>query len=191
MVRVLSLFDEFPAGFVYTPDFITPDEEAELLASIEKMEFSQVRMRGVVARRRVRQFGWRYSFETYKLTEGATIPEFLAPLQARAAALAGLGTDALSEALVTEYTPGATIGWHRDAPMFGIVIGVSLRSSCTFKLRRGEGERPLAIELAPRSVYVLDGEARRDWQHSIPATRSLRYSITFRTLTRGRRVKVG
>jgi len=182
---MISLFDELPSGFTYHPEFIKSEEEAQLLAAIETMEFSEVRMRGVVARRRVRQFGWRYSFESYRLTEGKPIPEFLIPLQNRAASLVGLDADRLSEALVTEYTPGATIGWHRDAPMFGIVVGVSLKSACTFKLRRGPGgERPMALALAPRSVYVLDGEARRDWQHSIPATKSLRYSITFRTLKR-------
>ena len=181
--RSRSLFEELPSGFIYLEAFISEAEERHLLAQIEAMEFAHVRMRGVIARRRVRQFGWRYSFDTFRVTEGTPIPEFLQPLQARAAALAGVAPDELSEALVTEYPTGATIGWHRDAPMFGIVVGVSLRSACTLKLRRGTGgERPLSIELSPRSAYVLDGEVRRDWQHSIPATKDLRYSITFRTL---------
>jgi alkylated DNA repair dioxygenase AlkB len=100
----------------------------------------------------------------------------------------------LGEALVTEYAPGAGIGWHRDAPPFGIVVGVSLLSECTMQFRpwpvnkAGEGasrakrSKPLAQVLAPRSVYVLDGAARSQWQHHIPAAKELRYSITFRTL---------
>ena len=184
--RVLSLFDELPPGFLYQPDFVSAAEEEELLRDIEALEFSEVRMRGVVARRRVRQFGWRYSFDTYQLTEGAEIPAYLTTLQAGAAALAGLAADDLSEALITEYQPGATIGWHRDAPMFGAVVGISLRAACTFKLRPAEGEQALALEMAPRSAYVLDGEARTRWQHSIPAVKALRYSVTFRTLRKAR-----
>jgi alkylated DNA repair protein (DNA oxidative demethylase) len=187
-VTAPALFNSLPDGFHYQPDFITPQEEAALLEQIGAMDFSNVVMRGVTARRRVRQFGWRYSFESFKLTSGPELPGFLIPLRDRAAALAGVPPPDLSEALVTEYPQGATIGWHRDAPLFGLVIGVSLLSACTFKLRRGAGEsrKPLSIELAPRSAYVLDGEARRDWQHSIPAAKSLRYSITFRTLRQRR-----
>ena len=185
--RVTLLFDNLPEGFLYRPEFITADEEAALLREIRAMDFSAVRMRGVTARRRVRQFGWRYGFDTWTLTEGEEVPEFLHPLRAKAAQLVAVQPDDLSEALLTEYPAGAAIGWHRDAPMFGIVIGVSLLSSCVFKLRRGEAgrtDKPLSIEIAPRSVYVLDGEARRDWQHSIPAVRAARYSITFRTVRR-------
>jgi alkylated DNA repair dioxygenase AlkB len=90
------------------------------------------------------------------------------------------------EVLVTEYTPGAGIGWHRDAPMFGVVVGVSLLGACRFRFRRGKDAtaETRAVELAPRSAYVLDGEARTLWQHSIPPARALRYSVTFRTLRR-------
>jgi alkylated DNA repair dioxygenase AlkB len=182
---VTLLFDSLPEGFLYRPDFIAPEEEAALVREIQTMEFSEVRMRGVTARRRVRQFGWRYSFESSKLSEGQDLPQFLRPLRSRAAALIATAGDELSEALVTEYREGATIGWHRDAPMFGVVVGISLLSSCVFKLRRGSAPRtqkPLSIDMAPRSAYVLDGEARRDWQHSIPAVKSLRYSITFRAV---------
>ena len=179
------LFEHLPDGFAYRPEFITVEEEAALVQEIAGMAFSDVRMRGVTARRRVRQFGWHYSFESWRLTEAQEVPAFLEPLRARAAEMIEVGPETLSEALVTEYREGATIGWHRDAPMFGIVVGISLLAPCVFKLRRGSAPRtqkPISLELAPRSAYVLDGEARRDWQHSIPAVRALRYSITFRTV---------
>jgi DNA oxidative demethylase len=173
-----------PAGFLYEPDFVTVDEERQLLTAIETLPFGDVRMHGVVARRRVVQFGWRYSFDARQLTAGEPVPAFLEPLQVRAAALIGCAPGELSEVLVTEYMPGATIGWHRDAPPFGEIVGVSLRAPCTFRFKRGEGRdvRRFTQTLAPRSAYVLAGEARSAWQHSIPAVRALRYSITFRTL---------
>jgi alkylated DNA repair protein (DNA oxidative demethylase) len=187
--RQLALFADpttWPEGFRYQIDFLDPVEENDLLARIRELEFGEVRMRGVAARRRTAQFGWRYSFETFKLTPGAAPPEYLRALQRRAEVFSGLPDGALSEILVTEYTPGATIGWHRDAPPFDVVVGVSLASTCRFRFRRKQGARweTLALEVMPRSVYVLDGAARREWQHSIPAGKDLRYSITFRSLRR-------
>lgn len=182
-----TLFDVLPAGFAYHPEFVGVDEARELVERISAMEFGQVVMRGMTARRRVKQFGWRYSFESARVSPGADLPDFLLPLRARVASLANLDAEALAETLVTEYPPGAAIGWHRDAPMFGVVMGVSLLAPCSFRFRReGSGEKPLKVELAPRSAYILDGEARTEWQHHIPAVRALRYSITFRTL-RGKR----
>ena len=181
---LFALGAEAPAGFIYRPDFITSKEEAALLAAIAALRFGDVRMHGVVARRRVVQFGWRYSFDARQLTAGESVPAFLEPLQARAAELIDRPRAELSEVLVTEYPPGATIGWHRDAPPFGVIVGVSLRAACTFRFKRGEREtlQRFTQALEPRSAYVIAGEARSAWQHSIPAVRELRYSITFRTL---------
>jgi DNA oxidative demethylase len=155
-----------------------------LTAGLRALAFSEIRMRGVVARRRTAHFGWTYGYETWRIEPGPPIPDVLLPLRARAATLVAVDASALAEALVTEYTPGAGIGWHRDAPMFGVVIGVSLLGACRFRFRRDGRDAAVAPEarLEPRSVYVLDGEARSAWQHSIPPTRSVRYSVTFRTL---------
>jgi alkylated DNA repair dioxygenase AlkB len=173
-----------PSGFVHRQDFVDASEEEALLAEVRRLEFSDVRMRGEVARRRTAHFGWRYGYESARIEPGPPIPAFLLPLRARTAALAGVVADELVEVLVTEYPPGAGIGWHRDAPGFGIVAGVSLLGPCRFRFRQGEGERRQiqALTLDPRSAYVLDGEARWQWQHAIPPVKAARYSITFRTL---------
>src|SRR4051812_41666806 len=108
------------------------------------------------------------------------------PVRRRAAALAGAEPEELVEALVQRYPPGSTIGWHRDAPAFGTVVGISLGSPSRLRLQRGKGEdrRVWEVVLDPRSGYALAGKARTSWQHSIPPTKALRYSITFRTLRR-------
>jgi alkylated DNA repair dioxygenase AlkB len=175
----------FPKGFLYRPEFIDAVEEAALLARIREAEFHAVEMRGVVARRRVIQYGWKYSFDRTRLKPGPELPDFLVPLRDRAAALAGVEPAALSEGLLTEYPPGAPIGWHRDAPGFGIVVGISLLAACRFRFRRGpeRGSERVSLTLEPRSAYVLSGPARSEWQHSIPEVDALRYSVTFRTLT--------
>jgi alkylated DNA repair dioxygenase AlkB len=171
-------------GFRYEPDFITHPEERELVAAITQLSFGPVTFRGVEAKRRVVQLGWDYQFSTRKASPAQPIPEFLRPLQQRAGSFSGVNANALEEVLLTEYQPGAAIGWHRDAPPFGIIIGVSLVSSCKMRLKPMGGGRgqAVAIELAPRSVYLFSGPARSDWQHMIAPAKTLRYSITFRTV---------
>ena len=157
---------------------------------LEGIEFREVRMRGQTARRTVRHFGYDYGYESWRLAPAEPLPAELEWLRARCARLAGLEPHALAQTLVSRYPPGAGIGWHRDAPMFGAkIVGVSLLSACRMRFQRRAGgiRRVYELELAPRSAYVLASRARWAWQHSIPRTRSLRYSITFRTVKRGSR----
>jgi DNA oxidative demethylase len=176
---------ELPEGLVYRSDFLSAEEERDVLRFIEKLDFREVRMRGQTARRTARHFGFDYDYERYgRLLPGDPFPEWLVALRDRSAALAEVDPEALAQALVQRYPPAATIGWHRDAPMFGTVVGVSLGSTCRMRFQRGRAEnrRVFELKLEPRSAYVLAGEARNAWQHSISPARELRYSITFRTL---------
>jgi DNA oxidative demethylase len=145
-------------------------------------------MRGQVARRTVRHFGLDYEYESGELVPSDPLPDDLAWLRERCAALMERAPEDLVQVLVSRYPAGAGIGWHRDSPMFGSrIAGVSLLAPCRMRFQRtGGGVRSTAaLELAPRSAYLLTGKARWSWQHSIPATKALRYSITFRTLKRG------
>ena len=183
-----------PPGFHYRAAVIDEDEERALVRDIAALEFSRVEMRGVVARRRTAHFGVTYGYERRTSGPGTPTPAFLLPLRARIAEWAGVAAEDLVEALVTEYPAGAGIGWHRDAPMFGDVIGgVSLLSACRMKFRpyvspakvrdlEGPRRTTHEIELTPRSGYLITGVARREFEHSIPHTDALRYSITFRTV---------
>ncbi|PYO01897.1 MAG: alpha-ketoglutarate-dependent dioxygenase AlkB [Candidatus Rokuibacteriota bacterium] len=177
-----------PDGFHYRPDFLSIADEHELAEPIRRLPFGEVRMHGVAARRRTAHFGWRYGYESWSIEPGPAFPDFLLPLRDRAATLVALAPDDLAEALVTEYPPGAGIGWHRDAPQFGpVIVGISLLGACRFRFQRGQGmaaRATYALNVEPRSVYVLSGAARSTWQHAISPTKTLRYSITFRTLRR-------
>jgi alkylated DNA repair protein (DNA oxidative demethylase) len=177
---------EEPEGLVYRPDLVSPAEEAGLLEVLEALRFDPIVLHGRAARRSGRHFGLDYDYESRTPMPGEPIPEWLLPVRARAAELAGLDDEELVEILVQRYPPGSTIGWHRDAPAFDTVIGVSLAGSGRLRFQRGKDEarRVWEVLLEPRSGYVLAGEARRSWQHSIPPTKELRYSITFRTLRR-------
>jgi alkylated DNA repair dioxygenase AlkB len=174
-----------PEGFTYLADFLSAGDERALVAEVERLPFREVRMHGVVARRTVIHFGWDYDYEGWKIHPAEEPPPWLASLRDRVAETIGVEAAALEQFLIARYPPGATIGWHRDAPMFGSpVVGVSLLSPCRMRFRRKVEERfeTVAHVLEPRSLYVLDGAARRQWQHQIPATKSLRYSITMRSL---------
>ena len=175
-----------PVGFLYTPEFVSEAEEGELIAAVQALEFGEIHMHGVIAKRRVIHYGWLYGYESWRITPGPPIPDNFLPLRARAADAVSVEEEELAEALLTEYPAGAGIGWHRDAPMFGIVVAISFAGACRLRFQRGKGsERETAeVQLARRSLYALTGEARSDWQHSIPATKEVRYSLTFRNLRR-------
>ena len=182
-----SLFDEaprLPEGFASRPELISHDEEARLLAEVERLPFRAFEFRQYLGLRRVVSFGFRYDFSVERLREAEPLPDFLLPLRGRAAEFAELGEDDFVQALITEYAPGAGIGWHRDKGVFGKVVGVSLAAPCTFRFRRkaGTGWERLSFTPEPRSAYLLDGPARAEWEHSIPAVETLRYSVTFRSL---------
>jgi len=175
-----------PEGFVFQPDFITVEEERALLGAIGKLELEEAKYKAYTARRRIAYFGYGYDFSANRLGEAPPAPAFLEPLRDKVARWIGVAPAALEQALVTEYRPGTPLGWHRDAPDFERVAGVSLGGWARMRLRRyprGK-DRPIVLELAPRSAYWMHGAARWGWQHSIPPTRELRYSITFRTLRR-------
>jgi DNA oxidative demethylase len=182
--RDLFPLDGAPDGLLFEPEIMTAVEEATFLDVIKNLPFGAFRLHGVDAKRRVVRFGLHYLAGSAAVTPASEFPLCLEPLRARAAAVAGIPTRVLSESLVTEYTPGAGIGWHRDSPPFGIVAGISFGGCSRIRFQRGEGQQrqTWALELPPRSLYVMSGVAREEWQHSIPPVKEPRWSITFRTL---------
>ena len=171
-----------PDGFRYRLEFLTEAEAQGLLQSIEELPFKEFEFHGFLGKRRVVSFGWRYDFSGGGLARINDMPDFLLPVRATAAAFVGLEPVNLQQVLVTEYRPGAAIGWHKDRSVFGDVIGISLLSACTFRFRRkahAQWDRA-SMTVEPRSVYLLRGAFRSAWEHSIPAVSMLRYSLTFR-----------
>lgn len=174
---------EWPEGFRYQPGFLGEAEERALLERVRRLDFAAFEFQGYTAKRRIVEYGWEYDFSRRKASSASPIPEWLFPLRARAATFAGVATEEIVESVVTEYPPGAPIGWHRDVPQFEIIVGVSLASGCRMRLKPYKAEGKLvSVILEPRSAYIMAGAARWQFQHSIPEVEDLRYSITFRTL---------
>lgn len=180
----------FAPGFVYEPGFLGEAEEAELVLTIQRLPLAPAEYKGFRAKRRIVSYGGSYDFGANELRAGEPVPDSLRPLRRRIAAWAGQPAERFTHVLVAEYAPGTPLGWHRDVPDFELVVGVSLHGACRMRFRRyppKARERSIAVELAPRSIYRLTGEARWGWQHAVPPTPALRYSITFRTLRERRR----
>lgn len=187
MVKQLNFLAEppgLPEGFRYLPDFLAALEERELSGRLAELPFKAFEFQNYLGKRRVVSFGWQYVFDGSGLRKADDMPGFLLPLRERAAAFAGLAAEELQHVLLTEYAPGAGIGWHKDRSVFGDTIGISLLSHCRFRFRRKSGEKweRSSLIAEPRSAYLLRGPSRTDWEHSIPAMEALRYSITFRNL---------
>lgn len=175
---------DLPEGFEYRPELIGPSDEDALVARIRELPYREFEFHGYLGKRRVVSFGWHYDFSGQRLRKADDIPDFLLTLRTLAAPLANLEPSEFQHVLVTEYSPGAGIGWHRDKAVFGKVVGVSLLAPCVLRFRRKAGEKweRSNVPIEPRSAYVLTGPARLEWQHSISRVDELRYSITFRNL---------
>lgn len=175
--------ESLPDGFVYEPAFLSPPEESELLQQFEDLEFHPFDYHGYLARRNIVVYGWKYDYGTHKTSAVSPVPDFLFPIRERAAQFAAVPADALVQAVINQYPPGAPIGWHRDVPQFEVIVGISLGASCRMRLKPYKVEGAInSVVLEPRSIYRMSGVARWHFQHSIPAVEALRYSITFRTL---------
>jgi DNA oxidative demethylase len=181
--------DESLPGLSDVPELIGPPTEAELIRRIDAAELAPFRFQGWLGKRLTRSFGWRYDFDNGSFAEAEPLPDWLLPLRQSAAEFARLPPEALVQALVIRYDPGAGIGWHRDRPVFEHVVGVSLGNPATLRLRRRRSDGKFdrrSLPLPPRGAYHLSGEARHDWEHSIAPMDVPRWSVTFRSLAEAR-----
>jgi alkylated DNA repair dioxygenase AlkB len=185
-----NLFDDLPivepAGLRYQDNFLTIEEEQTLIDVIKTLPLSEMQYKAYTAKRRILSFEGQYDFSNNKLRPSPACPAFLKPLRARAAAWADVTPEKIHQILIAEYQTGTPLGWHRDVPDFDDIIGVSLLGEAILRFRPYPPTQPkkadiIKLTVLPRSIYVLRGPARWAWQHSVAPTKSLRYSITFRT----------
>lgn len=186
MNTLFPIEDVYPEGFNYYPDFLSADEEMELFKAITKIELHNLNYHGYKANRKTASFGYDYNFENNQLTKGKDFPAAFDSIVEKTAEYLSIEKKSFAEMLVTEYPPGAVINWHRDVPQFDLIAGISLRTSCIFKLRPYDKAKQtrtsfISFPVQPRSLYTMQNEARWNWQHSISPVKQTRYSITFRT----------
>ncbi len=173
-----------PSGLRYQVDFVSKDEETDLLARIRELPLTPFQFGAFEGKRRVLSFGWRYDYSDQKLKQADDLPDWLASFVSRVEEFAGLPASAVRQVLCTEYEKGIGIGWHRDKPQFDQIFGLSLASACKFRFRRKSDAKwqRFTFDAQPRSLYMMAGDSRHIWEHSIPPVESERYSITFRTM---------
>jgi len=188
-VNQLALFSDQaagPAGLRYVTEFISVETERELIARISELPLKPFQFGVFEGNRRVKSFGFRYDYTLQKLEQSDPIPDWLEAIARSVERFGDLPEASVRQVLCTDYDVGVGIGWHRDKPHFDKVFGLSLGSPCRFRFRRrrGSGWERFTLDAEPRSLYLLDGEARKNWEHSIPPVDEHRYSITFRTMAR-------
>ncbi len=173
-----------PLGLGYQADFISQREEQGLIAGIRELPLTPFQFGAFEGKRRVASFGWRYDYSLQRLEQADDLPVWITPLLPRIEAFASLPRKAIRQVLCTEYDEGVGIGWHRDRPHFDVIFGLSLASACKIRFRRKADAKwdRFTLEAQPRSLYMMSGEARQIWKHSIPPVDTVRYSITFRTM---------
>jgi alkylated DNA repair dioxygenase AlkB len=177
--------DAMPEGFAYRDDVVSFADATTLVDIFATLPFKPFEFHGYLGNRRTVSFGWSYDYSGRALRKGEPLPNFLLPLQAKAGEFAGVPPSSLEQSTVIEYASGAGIGWHRDKPDFQDVLAFSFLEPCNLRFRRKRDDDKwdrAAITAAPRSLYLLRGEARSSWYHSIPPLKALRYSVTFRNL---------
>lgn len=191
-----TLFDasvQVPDGFLYRKNFISAAEEQELIEGIQKVQLEPFKYYQFTGKRRTASFGWQYEFGASEITAAPEMPPFLLPLRVRAGKVFNIDPNSLVQTSIIEYSTGSPIGWHRDIPQFGIVVGISLGAACRMKFRKYSRVRSkkvdrnevLSIELQPRSIYLMSGAAREIWQHSIPPVKQLRMRLSCGLYARG------
>lgn len=181
-----QLFADAPpvAGLLLAEEAISPAQEAELAARIDAAPLAPFQFGQWRGKRLTTNYGSAYDYQRGQVSDAPPLPDWLADLRALLAPQLGREADAFIQGLLIRYDPGAGIGWHRDRPQYGEVMGLSLSAPATLRLRRRtpDGFERRTIELARRSLYLLSGEVRTEWQHSISPLDITRRSITFRTL---------
>ncbi|WP_310482182.1 alpha-ketoglutarate-dependent dioxygenase AlkB [Chamaesiphon sp. VAR_48_metabat_403] len=170
-----------PDGFSLISNFLTINEQTELLCQISAFEYQEASFRGKRLKRTTSQFGYAYILKGKQLAAAEPMPPFLLALAQKA--LANCSPQAeFNQCIITRYQVSAGIGWHVDAPRFGdLVVGISLAGSGRFQFRpKRTNLISFETELTSGSMYLIDGCSRWDYEHRLMPVKEERYSIGFR-----------
>lgn len=156
-------------------DFITPEEEANLLQNIQ---ISGSNKKNTKSRNSIRRFG---SSDPYKANVlSPHVPEYFNFLLDRLVDKKFVDIRPNS-VTINEYMEGQEITAHIDSKTSGEIISVlSLLSDATMGFCRPRRQEKHLVELPNRSLVQMRGVIRHDWQHFILPVKAKRYSIVFR-----------
>lgn len=172
-------------GLLLAPDAIGPSLEGELARLIDAAPLTPFQFGQWEGKRLTANYGSAYDYQKGRPSPAPPMPEWVEEVRDHLAPQFGRAAEDFVQALLIRYDPGAGIGWHRDRPQYGEVIGLSLSEPATMRFRRRKADGSFErrnVELAPRSAYLLAGPARWEWQHSILPLDVTRRSITLRTM---------
>lgn len=180
-----SVPSEVP-DLLYSPEFISREEEAELLRNIDREPWLSD------LRRRVQHYGYKYDYRSRSIDDSmrmGPLPAWLLPIRERLVER-GLFCTQPDQVIVNEYEPGQGIRDHVDCePCFGpTIVSLSLASACVMNFTHRHTAHRVVLLLEPRSAIVLRDRARYEWMHGIPARKNDVWHG--KTIRRGRRVSL-
>jgi alkylated DNA repair dioxygenase AlkB len=186
MLKQGELFAAPPVvpGLRLIAEAVSEVDERALEARLDAAPLAPFQFGQWEGKRLTTHYGSGYDFSRQRVAEAPPLPDWLIALRDELAPQVDLAPDLFQAALLIRYDPGAGIGWHRDRPQYDKVLGLSLSAPCVLRLRRRtpSGFDRQSVDLPPRSLYLLSGEVRHEWEHSIVPLDVTRRSITFRTV---------
>lgn len=180
-------------GLHYIPDFITPEEQIQLVTAVDAAPWRND------LKRRVQHYGYVYDYRAKTVLPEhylGPLPEWLQKIADRLFAQTdGKFSETPVQAIVNEYRPNQGISWHYDSLAFGPEIATlsllepwHMEFHPRYDRERTFGEKDSLLETG--SCLIMTGPSRYKWFHSIPRlnkeknghVRGRRLSLTFRTI---------
>jgi alkylated DNA repair dioxygenase AlkB len=173
-------------GLTYLPDYIDAAHEEALLAIIDRQTWL------TDLARYVQHYGYRYDYKGRKVDPEmylGPLPDWAAEITARLHR-EGWFVELPDQLIVNEYQPGQGISKHVDCvPCFDRTIAsLSLGSTCVLEMAHAKTKQKVELLLQPRSLVIMQDEARYKWTHSVPARKKDVHQG--KTWPRGRRVSL-
>ncbi|KAK0391173.1 hypothetical protein NLU13_0674 [Sarocladium strictum] len=183
-----------PSGIRMQEDFISEEHEREVIAILESLDWPNRRGRVSL------HWGYTFSYQTFgidKDTPYKPFPDWLAPLLPETE---GRPPD---QVCLQYYPPGSGIPPHVDThSAFDQLYALSLGAPVLMDFREGKGPRT-EVDLPPRSMVQMSGDARLHWTHGIRQRmtdtlrdgtvrpRAPRWSLTYRWMREGAACECG
>lgn len=166
-------------GLYCKQDILSINEEAAIVTAIQAQPWD------TTLSRRVQQYGHPYNYKSEdRAVQAVPIWAFQLLDTCRLhMPIPHVPSDSI-QVIVNEYTPGQGIAPHIDSlsQFAEWILTVSLGSPATMVFTKDTEKHQVTLER--RSAYLMTGDARYKWKHSIPARKGdrtgTRISVTFR-----------
>uniref|UniRef100_A0A8C6NIY5 tRNA (carboxymethyluridine(34)-5-O)-methyltransferase n=1 Tax=Nothobranchius furzeri TaxID=105023 RepID=A0A8C6NIY5_NOTFU len=167
-----AVAETLPQGLVLVEDFVSPEEEAQLLAAVDwSSAHEDVSAQKALKHRRVKHYGFEFRYDNNNVDKDKPLPACLPgeclPVLERC--LRDGHINIMPDQLtINQYESGQGIPPHVDthSAFEDTILSLSLGAKAVMEFRHPDG-RVVAVVLPSRSLLVMKGESRYLWTHGI------------------------